>query len=245
MIHTDSRFAIYFGDAQDHMYPQEYLQWSSADLMQHQRVKELAEQLSIDGFIFLNQVHGTEGIFVSRSQAAAIEPFSIEGDFLITTEPHLGIGVMTADCLPVICYDQQRHIVGIAHAGWRGALGGVVDRMLDRMHDRYGTQRVDTLFFLGPSAQECCYQVDMNFRRYLAPYDFVSTVLERRRESLYFDLPGFVVQQLIHGGVTVRQISCRYSFCTIGDNQFCSHRRATQAKTAASEGRQMTVVVLR
>jgi hypothetical protein len=243
-IHRDSRFVIYFGDARDRMYPLQYQKWQSTDLMSHPPIKELTNALSIDRLVFLKQVHTACGVFVTQMKAARIGPFSREGDFLITQEPYIGIGVMTADCLPVICYDQRHHLIGIAHAGWRGAVAGVVAAMLAKMQDQCATQITDILFFLGPSAKVCCYQVDDAFGQYISSYPFADTALERRDGNLYFDLPGLVIRQLFKQGVLEKQISIEYNSCTIGDPHFCSHRRATQAGTASAEGRQMTVVTL-
>ncbi len=245
LIHDEPRFSIYFGDAQDQMYPMQYQQWKAADLMNHPPIKELVSVLSIDHLSFLKQVHGTNGMLVTREHAEKTDPFGIEGDFLITQEAPIGIGVMTADCLPVVCYDRRHNVAGIAHAGWRGAVAGVVDAMLQRMHEQCGTVLADALFFLGPSAKKCCYQVDDSFGRYIAPYPFADAVLERRAGTTYFDLPGFVVRQLLEGGVQALQIRLNYNSCTICDPRFCSHRRATRAGTASAGGRQMTVVAVK
>ncbi|TET35487.1 laccase domain-containing protein [Candidatus Dependentiae bacterium] len=245
MIHDDVRFSIYFGDAKDHMYPAQYQQWKAVDLMNHPPAKAISNALDIDHLLFLKQVHGTNGMRATRELIEDIDPFVIEGDFLITQESHFGIGVMTADCLPVVCYDISHHVAGIAHAGWRGAVAGVVDAMLQMMHEQCGTMITDTLFFFGPSAKQCCYQVDDAFGRYVAPYSFADAVLERRAGTTYFDLPGFVQRQLLEMGIQESQIRLNYNSCTVCDHRFCSHRRATQAGTASAEGRQMTVVAVK
>ena len=245
MIHDDVRFSIYFGDAKDHMYPAQYQQWKAVDLMNHPPAKAISNALDIDHLLFLKQVHGTNGMRATREHVKKTDPFAIEGDFLITQESHFGIGVMTADCLPVVCYDKRHNVAGIAHAGWRGAVAGVVDAMLQMMHEQCDTMITDTLFFFGPSAKQCCYQVDDAFGRYVAPYSFADAVLERRAGITYFDLPGFVQRQLLEMGIQESQIRLNYNSCTVCDHRFCSHRRATQAGKASAEGRQMTVVAVK
>ena len=183
-FHDDPRFSIYFGDVQDALYPSEYRQWESVDLMSHLPVKLVAHKLSIDHATFLAQVHGTDGVWVTKERAQTISPFSIEGDFLITQAPRCGIGIVTADCLPVVCYDQRHHVAGVAHAGWRGAVAGVVDAMISMMHQECGTMIADTLFFYGPSARPCCYEVDEPFIKNI-PSHLVDYVLEQRDGVLY------------------------------------------------------------
>ncbi len=247
LLYNDSHspFAIYFGDAKDHMYPSQYQRWEYAALIDHPPIKTVAAALALNKLLFLSQVHGTDGMFVTHDQVVKTSPFSITGDFLITQEPLLGIGVVTADCLPVICYDTQHQVAGIAHAGWRGAVAGVIDSMFYMMRAKCGTMIADTLFFFGPSAKQCCYQVDDAFGRQLDSYHFSDVVLERRNGSIYFDLPGFVLRQLLARGVFESQICLEYNVCTICDHRFCSHRRATWRGTASTEGRQMTVVVVK
>lgn len=239
MIYDELHFSIYFGDARDALYPTQYRQWTAEDLMNDPSVQKITEGLSLDTLTFLAQVHGADGMLVTRGQT--VSPFLIDGDFLITQDLHCGIGVMTADCLPVVCYDPKNHIVGIAHAGWRGAVAGVVDSMLFMMRRQCGTQIDDVQFFYGPSAQPCCYEVDEAFIQSIPQ----GTPVEHREGALYFDLPGFMMRKLAAFGVYASQINRSYASCTICNDCFCSHRRATKAGTPAREGRQMTVVALK
>lgn len=244
MRYDDARIAIYFGDAQDQIYPAQYLREHRNDFMNHPSVQQCVEGFSLQQLFFLSQIHGVQGMVVRNTQHASLVPFSLEGDFLVTDVPGLGIGVMTADCLPVVCYDKKQHVAAIAHAGWRGAVAGIMNTMIAMMQNRYENEIADLQFFFGPSAQVCCYEVNESFVVQLDLRQQQDAVVERSG-VLFFDLPYFVSQQVQTLGVCASQINFSYAFCTICDYRFCSHRRATKAGTAAQEGRQMTVIVLK
>ncbi len=246
LIHDEPVYTIYFGDAEDHMYPQHYAQWRYSNLFAQPQIRSMARRLQLDRLTFLSQVHGKDGLFITQRNVQDIRPFSVEGDFLITNNVRIGLGIMTADCLPVICYDKRHHVAGIAHAGWRGAVAGVVTSMLHMMRDQCGTQRQDITVFYGPSAKRCCYQVGDLFGKNLEQYHFADDVLYRYEGALYFDLPGFIKQQLLLYGLKDYQFRIDYNNCTICDHRFCSYRRETGVNgDSRVVGRQMTVVVLK
>lgn len=239
MIHHEQQFHIYFGNAVDAMYPIEYLNWHDMpSLLAQPQIKPIVNTLSLEKLFFLHQVHGTHG-YTINSTHSSLKPFASDGDYLITNQPYIGIGVVTADCLPVICIDTKNKVVGIAHAGWRGALAGVVPTMVTTMQQQWQTNLNDCRIFLGPSARVCCYQVGQEFKEYLAPYPWYQEVLSQKSIGYFFDMPLFLTYQLQQTGINYRAINQTYNLCTICNNQFYSVRR--QAQT----GRQMTVVALK
>lgn len=241
MLHTEPSFRIYFGDAQNQLYPADYLTWQDNLLVRPEF--DCLAKFKLNTLFFLHQVHGVDGAIVSSQSCD--RPFAQEGDFLITQESHLGIGVMTADCLPVVLYDKKNHAIGIAHAGWRGAIKGVVVAAVKKMQCAYNTQPDDLRFFLGPSAKKCCYQVDDQFGVNLEDYFFGSHYLHQKPTGLYFDLPGFVVQQLSELlAINPLSIGLSYNVCTICNPAFWSYRRGTKNGAPEKVGRQMTVVSL-
>lgn len=244
-LHSQQRYSIYFGDASDCLYSDQYLQWGHDELHSHPTVVAAAHMLSSNSVFFLHQVHGSTGIAITKHDVHILRPFSIEGDFLITNEVGLGIGVMTADCLPVVCYDQGRHVAGIAHAGWRGAVDGVVIAMLEAMCQQFHTKLDDIVIFFGPSAKRCCYQVSEEFEKNVAAV-FSSTCFSRDLDKkLYFDMSDLIRQQLYMSGIGEQHIRTEYNLCTICDKRFCSYRRAMRDCLQQPFGRQMTIIGLR
>ena len=96
---------------------------------------------------FLKQVHGTTCRLVDAATSS-----DTEGDIILTRTPGLAIGVVTADCAPLALYDEKNHAAAMVHAGWRGAVAGVVQQALKSMHDHFGTIPQNVLASIGPCA---------------------------------------------------------------------------------------------
>ncbi len=245
IIHSTSQYTIYFGDAKDQMYPAQYQQWNDCSLLSRKPIIPIRERLHLQGLLFLRQVHGSTGRIVSTSQLTSLLPFDQEGDFLITHDQYMGIGIVSADCLPVIVYDRKHHVVGIAHAGWRGAVAGVVVALLEMLKKSYGSEENDLSFLFGPSAKRCCYEVAPLFTTHLEQYSFADQAVHRIADKVFFDLPLFVKLQLQQWGVSPDSFCMEYNSCTMCDTRFHSSRRGTVNEQPHLRGRQMTVVALK
>ncbi len=243
IIHSAPRYHIYFGDAKDEMYPNQYQQWNDFAFLSRKPIISVAARLQLQNLFFLRQVHGIEGLSVSKENVLTIPPFSQEGDFLITHEPQVGLGILTADCLPVILYDRTHHAIGIAHAGWRGAVAGVISAILNAMKKAYKSDPHDLTLFFGPSAKRCCYEVQPEFITQLESYPFSDQVIRSNGSKVFFDLPLFVELQVLQQGV--KSIHKEYNSCTMCDTRFHSYRRGTAAGSPDLVGRQMTVVAIK
>ena len=239
LIHNNPLFSIYFGNAEDELDPDEYLQYPSGtrllDLEPYKRLKKL---LHLNHLIFLHQVHSDQGVTIASE--SFIEPFKQDGDYLLTNQKHSGIGVMTADCLPIIVYDTMHHVVAIAHAGWRGSVQQIAPKVIQRMQEQFGTNIDQLRIFFGPSAKSCCYEVDESFPEHLEPFAFGQQVLYREERGLMFDLPLFNRLQLEDMGVAKEALKLDYNFCTMCDPSYCSYRREGK-----KGHRQMTIVALK
>lgn len=244
ILHSNPLFSIYFGGSADAMYPDQCLTWQQEVSIIHKpQLQPIVYSLSLQHIFFLHQVHGTEGTLVTRDRIATFRSFLHEGDFLITDIPAVGIGVISADCLPVVCVDRKNRVVAIAHAGWRGALSGVVSSMIKAMRSFCTSSLLnDYIFFLGPSARGCCYQVGSEFEYYLAPYSWKNEVLFKKDSHYFFDVSVFVQRQLYDIGISGDAISNVYNQCTICNVCFHSFRRYGRKKNS---GRQMSIVALR
>lgn len=103
------------------------------------------------------QVHGAE-VFVARRDDPPA-PVPPQADAIITAEVDLPLMMRFADCVPVLLYDPRRHVVGIAHAGWRGTLLGVSAAAVQAMGEVFGSRPQDIIAAIGPSIGPCCYEV--------------------------------------------------------------------------------------
>lgn len=157
-------------------------------------------------------------------------------DALVTTTDGLGLGVLVADCVPVLLADPVARVAAVAHAGRSGVAAGVVHRALDALVDR-GATITDVRAAVGPSVCGRCYEVPEELR------DQVSAVVPETWATTSegtpsLDLPAGVLAQLASRGVTAQHVDR----CTLTDGDLFSHRRATASGT--STGRQAGVVVL-
>lgn len=230
-ILRSSDLIIYFGTAADQFFPDVYKSNPSDECF--------ARVVATTGTrpLFAHQVHGTTGICITPGLYRKLKPFQREGDFLITQLPEVGVGVVTADCLPVIVYDPIHHAVGIAHAGWRGAVAGVVPAMIRAMGMEFKTAVPDVQVWFGPSIKRCCFEVQQDLMSQLPP-EWKKLVLSTQEQRFFFDLPQLVLLQLQKLGVFPDLIDRTYNDCTCCDSRYFSYRRDRTA------GRNMTAVSL-
>ena len=166
---------------------------------------------------------------------------------MVTATPGLALGILTADCAPVLLADPKAKVIGAAHAGWKGALGsdgrGIVEATLDDM-EKLGASRDRIQAAIGPCISQSNYEVAWDFRdrflelglrhgRFFTPSD---------REGHYrFDLAGYVAHRLTSAGVVAVE---PLGICTYPpENGFFSFRRTTHAREP-DYGRQISAIVL-
>lgn len=174
----------------------------------------------------VNQVHGTDALIVDRPVS---EEDRFEGgwDALITDQPGVTVAVRTADCVPVLVYDLHRRVVAAIHAGWRGAVGGIVPKTIALVTERFNVTMEDLRVSIGPSAGPCCYEVD---EPVLAPLrqgvpDWESVIAGERGGSARLDLKKLVRRQAERAGLESEQVTA-VNLCTIcHDDLFFSYRR--------------------
>lgn len=235
VLHNDSAFTIYFGDSQDHCVKSNYTEISI------QEFEKIKKNLNLENLIFLKQVHGTDGaIFTNKSQLNQnLTIFPQNGDFLITNLKNVGIGVLTADCLPVVFYDSEKKLAAVVHAGWRGAVANINEKVIKNMQEKFETNIENFKIFFGPCAKSCCYQVQEEFAQNPEILKYSKDVILKKNNSLFFDLPKFVKLQLLNLGIKEKQIDTSYNLCTICNSNFHSYRRGKE-----SSGRQATIISL-
>lgn len=176
--------------------------------------------------VSVHQVHGTDALILDRPVQVG-EKFNGGWDAILTNQPNLLLTVRTADCVPVLLADPQQRIVGAVHAGWRGAVYGIVPKTLQRMVSHFGCAADSIQMAIGPSAGPCCYEVDSpvidplqsNFPQW-------SSVLTLHDEQVgKIDLKELVRRQAEESGV-LRQRIHTLNLCTIcRPEQFYSYRR--------------------
>lgn len=165
-----------------------------------------------------------------------------EADGIVTATPGLAIGVLTADCGPVLFADAEARVVGAAHAGWKGALTGVLENTIAAM-EGLGASRECITAVLGPTISQESYEVGPEFVDRLTkaePADERWFVPSQRPGHAMFDLAGYIVDRLTAAGVTASSLGhCTY----VDEERFFSYRRATH-RGETDYGRQISAIAL-
>lgn len=154
-----------------------------------------------------------------------------EADAIVTAQPGLVLSILTADCAPVLFSDPQAGVIGAAHAGWRGALGGILQATLDAM-EKLGAQRSNISAVVGPTISQRAYEVGPEFFETFMAEDDVNGRFFASGEGdrMMFDLPGFVLLSLRDAGVGYAEWT---RHCTYSDpDRFFSFRRSLHKKEA-------------
>jgi YfiH family protein len=182
------------------------------------------------------QVHSPDAVTVVRPWPHAERPHA---DAMATDRPGVLLGVVTADCAPVLLADVEAGVVGAAHAGWRGAHGGVLEAVVGEMAG-LGAERERIVAAIGPAIAQPSYEVDESFRAAFTAADGEFFV-PGRPGHWQFDLEGYAAARLARAGVG--RID-RLGLDTYPDaERFFSYRRATHRGEAAY-GRQISLIGL-
>lgn len=195
--------------------------------------------LPLERLATAHQVHSPDVVVVggdydgSRPQA----------DAQVTASPGIILGVLTADCGPILFADPQNRVIGAAHAGWKGALGGVLENTIEAMI-ALGARRENIHATLGPSISKANYEVGPEFvDRFVATNSAFEPFFtpSAKPGHAMFDLPGLTVMRLAEAGVTADSIDlCTYA----APEAFFSYRRTTHAGEP-DYGRQISAIAIK
>jgi len=196
-----------------------------------------AMEVTPDNLLSVHQVHSAD---VAALTAAPVQ--RPRADAMVTATPGLALAILTADCQPVLFADHRAGVIGAAHAGWRGALDGVLESTIDAM-EALGAKRENITAVIGPSISQRAYEVGPDFLD-----SFLAIDPEHSRffaggngDRVMFDLPSFGLHRLRQAGIGTAEWT---GHCTYSDaDRFYSYRRATHA-AEADYGRLISVIRL-
>jgi YfiH family protein len=189
--------------------------------------------------VTVHQVHSPDAVHATAPWPRLERPHA---DAIVTATPGLLIGVVTADCAPVLFADPNAKVIGAAHAGWRGALGGVTDNTIAAM-EALGARRADILAVVGPCIAQASYEVDHAFRdRFLAADPANSNFFaDGPSGKPRFSLSGYVVDRLVRANIGGVAAIPRDTYADA--DAFYSFRRAAH-NGEADYGRQLSAIAL-
>jgi YfiH family protein len=185
------------------------------------------------------QIHSPKAVIVNAAAPYGERP---QADALVTDQPGLLLGVVTADCAPVLLADSEAGVVGAAHAGWRGAMAGVTDQAIAAMISLGA--RVDRIAAaVGPCIACASYEVDHDFAERIMADDVDNGrfLAEGPGGKPHFDLEAYVVHRLIAAGIG--EVEALNLDTYADDDRFFSFRRATH-RGEADYGRQLSAIAI-
>jgi hypothetical protein len=187
--------------------------------------------------VSLHQVHSADVVHVTETPIAPVK-----ADGMVTATPGVGLAILTADCQPVLFADPVAQVIGAAHAGWRGAQGGVLEATVDAMV-ALGAKRANIVGTIGPTISQKAYEVGPEFFETFTDDDPSTQrfFAQGQGDRMLFDLPAYGLHRLSTAGVGQAQWT---RHCTYSDpDRFYSYRRTTHAREA-DYGRLISVIRL-
>ncbi len=209
---------------------------AAAVVMNRARVARALE-IEPEALLSLHQYHSTD--VVTATKPWATRP---KADAMVTATPGLALGILTADCAPVLFSDPQAKVIGAAHSGWKGALGGVLENTLEAMKS-LGADPENITAIVGPTISQKAYEVGPDFFEDFIAEDpgFSRFFASGRGDRVQFDLPGLVLHRLREAGIARAEWT---GHCTYSDaERFYSYRRTTHA-SEVDYGRLISVIRL-
>lgn len=197
-----------------------------------------------NALLSLYQVHGPDVFYVTETWSQENRP---KADAMVTDKTGFALGILTADCAPVLFYGQKENgeaVIGAAHAGWKGALSGVLENTVTEM-ERLGAQKETIAACVGPCISKSSYEVSDDF---IEPFIKENEESERffhaglKSGSAYFDLSGYCGWRLSRAGLKTVSLMDRDTYSN--PDEFYSYRRMTH-NSESDYGRQISVITIK
>lgn len=189
--------------------------------------------------VTVHQIHSADVETVTGPMPLDQRP---QADAMVTDQPNLLLGILTADCVPVLFYDPKANVIGAAHAGWKGALAGVTNKVLTAM-EALGSDQANIACAIGPCIAQASYEVDAAFRtRFLADDATNDRFFAAGKPDHYqFDIEDYVAARLQAAGIT--RIDKLGLDTYAHEDRYFSYRRSCH-RDEAGYGRQISLIGL-
>lgn len=210
----------------------------TAELIENQR-RAIAAVAPGARLVTVYQVHSPDAVAVIEPWDDALRPHA---DAIVTDRPGLALGILTADCAPVLFADRRAGVIAAAHAGWKGAIGGITDSTIAAM-EALGARRGDIAAAIGPCIARTSYEVDDGFRARFTATDPANDrfFTPGRPAHHQFDLEAYVAHRLAAAGLRIVELLGQDTYAH--PDRFYSFRRATHAGEP-DYGRQISLIAL-
>ena len=187
----------------------------------------------------LHQIHSNKFIFLSKNSKLKKKRF--KADAIITDREKLPIAVLTADCVPLLLYDNRRNMIAAIHAGWRGAFKGIVSNVINFMVKK-GCKRKNITVAIGPCINKKSYNVKEDFKNKFLEKDKKNRIyFKKKKNKIFFDLPTYVKSQLKLNKII--NIDMKNIDTFNEKNNFFSARRSLKSKDD-DYGRNISIIMI-
>ena len=185
----------------------------------------------------LRQVHSNKIYYLSK-----VPKKKLVGDGLLTNSKNIAIAILTADCAPILFYDPKKNIIGAAHAGWKGAYKKIAIKMINYFKKK-GSNLNDLYAIIGPCISQNNYEIKEDFKKkFLNQSLFNKKHFKKEKNKIYFDLKGYIFQQLKNKGIKNIEIIKKDTFSP--KNKFFSARRSLKNKIN-DYGRNISIIMIK
>jgi YfiH family protein len=175
-----------------------------------------------ESLVLMEQVHGNKIKVVNKDDKGKII-LGIDG--MITDKKGIVLGVKTADCLPILFYDPEGKIIGVAHGGWKGVLKKIFQKVIDLMI-KMGSAPSNILVGIGPHIGGCCYLVDeQRVEQFVKEFGSLPSMVYTDKKGLHLDLAVPTLNQLVQSGVPKENIFDSLACTSCQNQEFFSYRR--------------------
>ncbi|MFA7405669.1 MAG: peptidoglycan editing factor PgeF [Pelobacteraceae bacterium] len=188
------------------------------------------------------QIHGSDILVINEPNDDYSHFLSVEGDAVITNQPHVIIGVCVADCAPILLCDPEKKVIAVVHAGWKGTAAKLVTKAVAGMRSEFGSNPARLYAAIGPCIQKCCYEVDEPVRKAFLQggisWDSCAELKSPGKWQL--DLAAANRELLLLAGLPADAIQVSDQCVCCHSEQFFSYRRDKE-----ESGRQMGFIMLK
>ena len=201
-------------------------------------VKNKISKKSKDIFL-VHQTHSNKFIFINKN--LRFNKRKIKADAIITNQERLPIAVLTADCVPILLYDNKKNMIAAIHAGWKGAFKNIIKNVVNFMIKK-GCKKNNIFAAIGPCIGRSSYNVKENFRRkFLKKNENNKIYFRNVKNTIYFDLPNYIKSQLKFNKIT--NIDMKNIDTFVKKNNFFSARRSLKLKHD-DYGRNISIIMI-
>ena len=195
------------------------------------------------GLLTANQVHGNHMLTIENPVKDLSALSKTDADAIITNQDGIAIGVLTADCVPIILADPIKKIIGIVHAGWKGTVNGIAKKAIDAMIKKFGSDRKTIIAAIGPSIGPCCYKVgDVVVKKFWGRSSEFrgNEFIVKEGNAWRLDLKKANYAQLLKSGILKPNISVEDICTSCRNDLFFSYR-----KDGKVTGRQLNFIMMK